>query len=231
MRKRTLGFLLLTLGLGVITASLAQARTYQPVPAWADEAIRLHVVANSDDPADQEMKRAVRDAILEAMTPAFAGGVSQAEALAVLRANLDRIEAVAAAAIQAAGSDYPVRAEVGLFSFPARAYGPVLLPAGDYTALKISIGAAEGANWWCVLFPPMCFLDWSAGIVLEPAPGSGGTETVALPRKEAALLLDEEQMKNAPVRARSALIDWMRSRRDEVRKRAAEQNERLLVLR
>lgn len=229
VRKVTLGFLLLIVGLIAITASLAQARPYRPVPAWADEAIRLHVVAHSDDQADQELKRMVRDVILDVMTPVFEASANQAEAMEALRANLPRIEAEAAEAIRSSGADYPVRAELGRFAFPARAYGPVLLPAGDYTALRILIGAAEGANWWCVLFPPMCFLDWSAGIVLEPAPGSGAAETVALPRREAALLLDEEDLKNAPVRPRSALIDWMRSRRDEARRRAAEQNGELLL--
>ncbi|MDB4895997.1 MAG: stage sporulation protein, partial [Firmicutes bacterium] len=97
-------------------------------------------------------------------------------------------------------------------AFPAKSYGAFFLPAGDYKALRVTIGSAEGANWWCVLFPPLCFADWTSGVVLEPKPGSGGAQTVAVPRRRVAALVDEEQVAQLPIRPRSAVLSWLKSK-------------------
>lgn len=208
------GWMLLMTGILLMTAawsfSAAGRGAAAPiVPEWRDQVVRLHVVAHSDSERDQEIKRAVRDAILDEVTPLFTGTETIEEAEAAIRRALPQIEAAAAAVLADYGVSYGVATEVGRFPFPDRLYGRVLLPAGDYRALKVKLGDAEGANWWCVLFPPLCFLDWSTGVVLEPKPGTAGQETVPVPRAAVRALLDEDQAAQMPVRARSVIWEWI----------------------
>lgn len=214
-RKLTLGLLLIWTGIVLLSAGLltingrparaAAVTSGTEAEFLAENLIRLHVVANSDSEADQALKRAVRDAVLADVTPLFTGARTRPEAEAAIRQALERIEEVAAQVIAERGQSYGVQAEVGQYQFPARFYGELFVPAGSYSALKITIGQAQGANWWCVLFPPMCFLDWSSGVVLEPKPGSGGTETVKVPRN---LIVEDVDPAKLPVKARFAIVDW-----------------------
>lgn len=124
--------------------------------------IRLHVVANSDTAADQAAKLEVRDAILEASGELFTVDGPR-DAAEQVKANLPLFKGVAEGALAVAGYDYPVDVQYGVFAFPERAYGPLVLPAGDYEALRVVLGEGGGANWWCVLFPPLCYLDVVGG--------------------------------------------------------------------
>lgn len=215
-RKMALGLLMLVTGLIMITAGWVASGSGAAAAAPQNDGlvnlIRLHVVANSDSEEDQALKRAVRDVILEEVTPLFKQAASPEEARAAITLATPRIERAAGAVIASWGKDYAVSAKLGRFSFPGKAYGVVFLPAGEYTALKVLIGEGKGANWWCVLFPPMCFVDWSTGIVLEPRPGTAGAETVAVPRHEALTLVDDEELERAPVRARLAILEWAKGR-------------------
>jgi stage II sporulation protein R len=217
-KKMLAGMMLLWTGVVLITAGwmfdnrTAAAAEAAGQPDWAANVIRLHVVANSDSDGDQALKRAVRDAILAEVTPLFKEATSPEEARAAIALATPRIEQVAAATIAAHGYAYRVRAELGRFAFPGKSYGAFYLPAGEYTALRVAIGKAEGANWWCVLFPPLCFADWTSGVVLEPKPGTGGLETVTVPREKLAALLTEEQLEQMPVKVRFALFDWLKSK-------------------
>lgn len=214
-RKVMLGVMLIWTGLVMITAGLLAGTPASAGAAgedWQEQVIRLHVLANSDSPEDQALKRAVRDALLAEITPAFSEATSPAEARQIIARAIPRIEQVAAQVIAAAGKEYSIRAEMGRYSFPGKAYGLVYLPAGEYNALRLAIGEAEGANWWCILFPPMCFVDWSSGFVLEPKEGTGGAETVKVDRKELQALVDEEQLAKMPVKARFALLDRLRGK-------------------
>ena len=123
----------------------------------SDRFIRLHVLANSDSEDDQALKLRVRDAVIDCIASRGGnnvGNVSEAEAL--FRASLPEIEAAAESVIADAGYDYPCTAVLTKESYPARTYGDVTLPAGTYRSLRVLIGEAEGHNWWCVLFPPLC---------------------------------------------------------------------------
>ncbi len=124
--------------------------------------VRLHVVANSDGPADQALKLEVRDAILRVSGDLFTARAPE-DATSIIRANLATFEEAARDVVREAGSDYPVRAEFGVFAFPERTYGPLVLRAGDYPALRVVLGDGQGTNWWCILFPPLCFLDVVGG--------------------------------------------------------------------
>ena len=121
--------------------------------------VRLHVVAASDSAADQAVKLAVRDACLRRAQEVLADCPDADTAYAALRADRAGFLAAARGAVWAAGSAAPVRVETGVYDFPDRVYGDVLVPAGEYRALRVVVGAGEGHNWWCVLYPTLCVLD------------------------------------------------------------------------
>lgn len=121
-----------------------------------DKMIRLHVIANSDDGGDQELKLAVRDAVLEKTKELVCGASGVAEAKEAIEARRGALLEACREKIAAMGYDYPVRIELGYEKYPERSYDGVSLPAGDYYSVRVLIGEAEGKNWWCVLFPPLC---------------------------------------------------------------------------
>ena len=118
--------------------------------------IRLHVLANSDSAEDQALKLLVRDAVLESAAPLVSQCNSRAEAQSVLEANRNRLERDAKAVIEREGYDYPVIIQFDLEQYPTRTYDSFCFPAGEYLSMRVCIGEAEGQNWWCCLFPPLC---------------------------------------------------------------------------
>lgn len=122
----------------------------------ADRVVRLHVLANSDSEADQALKLTVRDRVLEVTEPLLEDAGGREEARTALEAALPRLEQAAEETIAAAGYDYTVTARLEETEFPTREYDGFALPAGEYLALRVVIGAGEGQNWWCVVFPPLC---------------------------------------------------------------------------
>lgn len=150
--------------------------------ALAGQVVRLHVLANSDSDADQTLKLQVRDAVLAKAQPILAGISSQAEAEQALSRHLEELAAAGSQVVAREGYDYPVRAELVTCYFPTREYTDFALPAGNYRALRVEIGAAQGHNWWCVVYPPLC----AAGVTeLEPA-------SLGLNPDAAALITQEE---------------------------------------
>lgn len=120
--------------------------------------IRLHIVANSDSTDDQRIKLKVRDAVVAESKKYFVNLRTPAEALRAAVSNSPNLAALAGRVAKANGASYGARVEVGRFDFPTRAYPFGTLPAGRYQAVRITLGRGEGRNWWCVLFPPLCFL-------------------------------------------------------------------------
>jgi stage II sporulation protein R len=125
----------------------------------SDQLIRFHVLANSDSEQDQELKRAVRDAILKEVSPRLAVSKSLDESRQILKQVRPDMESIGRSVVKMWGKDYSVHTEYGNTSFPTKSYGSLVLPAGDYEALRVVIGEGQGSNWWCVLFPPLCFID------------------------------------------------------------------------
>ena len=121
-----------------------------------DTVVRLHVLANSDTEEDQALKLKVRDAILDATAPLVENCTTQAEAVEILNSHLANLEDTAAAIVESEGYDYPVTVLLGEEDYPTRTYEVCAFPAGTYVSLRICIGDAEGQNWWCCLFPPLC---------------------------------------------------------------------------
>ena len=118
--------------------------------------LRLHIQANSDQPQDQALKLLVRDAVLSHTQALFAGASSQQQAVELARQNLDSIQQVARRTLDQAGCSLPVQVSVTNMHFSTTVYPAFSLPAGQYDALRIRIGRAEGHNWFCVLYPGLC---------------------------------------------------------------------------
>ena len=133
----------------------------------SDNVFRLHVIANSDSKEDQNLKYIVRDNVLDYVAQISTTASSKEDIINILQNHLTQIEAIALDTIRKNGFDYSVCVEIGNFSFPTKKYGDIILPPGYYDSLKIQIGEATGQNWWCVMFPPLCFVDVTSGIVPE----------------------------------------------------------------
>lgn len=131
----------------------------------SDNIFRLHILANSDSDEDQALKLKVRDAIIEYMKTLTNDLSDKQSAMAIANEHLDNFKQIAEQVIQENGYDYSVDLEIGNFYFPTKYYGNLSLPAGNYDALRIKIGKAEGQNWWCSLFPPLCFVSVTSGVV------------------------------------------------------------------
>jgi stage II sporulation protein R len=129
--------------------------------AIPDEAIRLRILANSDSAEDQELKHKVRDAVNAKITKWVADLTSFAEAKQVIQSHLPEIEQTVADVLRKEHSDQSYQVKFGQVDFPTKIYGNFIYPAGKYDAILITLGKGKGANWWCVLFPPLCFLDFS----------------------------------------------------------------------
>lgn len=126
---------------------------------YAQEIIRFHVIAHSDSIADQRLKLAVRDVIVQEMKARFAAAETKEQAVAITKAGLKDIQSIAQREINRQGYHYPVTVAYGDYPFPQKSYQDLTLPAGNYQAVRVTIGDGRGENWWCVLFPPLCFLD------------------------------------------------------------------------
>ena len=132
-----------------------------------DSVFRLHVIANSDSPEDQNLKYIVRDKVLEYINSISGNQSSKEDVIKLANENIDEIQKIAENTIQENGYNYSVKLNIGNFAFPTKTYGDISFPAGYYDALKIEIGEAKGQNWWCVMFPPLCFVDVTSGVVPE----------------------------------------------------------------
>lgn len=128
---------------------------------------RLHVIANSDSKEDQDLKYIIRDNILTYINEISKNASTKEEVIEIARNNIDTIKQIAQETVYENGYNYSVNIKIGNFAFPTKQYGDISLPAGFYDALRVEIGSASGQNWWCVMFPPLCFVDVSSGVVPE----------------------------------------------------------------
>lgn len=135
-----------------------------------DEAIRLRILANSDNEKDQAVKRLIRDEVNADITKWVKDLTSLDDAREVIQSHLPDIQETAKEVMQENGLEQSVEVEFGQADFPTKLYGQFLYPAGEYEAVIITLGEGEGANWWCVLFPPLCFLDFSNGTAVSQSP-------------------------------------------------------------
>ncbi|WP_456273043.1 stage II sporulation protein R [Bacillus sp. AK031] len=147
----------------------------QQVQVIPNEAIRLRILADSDREEDQAVKRMIRDRVNEEITAWVESLTSLDDARSTIKAGLPELQGIAEEVMKEQGLDQTVNVEFGKVDFPTKLYGQFLYPAGEYEAILITLGSGKGANWWCVLYPPLCFLDFSNGTAVQ----SPGFETKA----------------------------------------------------
>ena len=155
--------------------------------------LRLHILANSDSPADQALKLKIRDAVLSCSGELFSGCDTRQKMISAAQEQLPKIQQVAEQTALHNGYELPVTASVTDMFFETRRYDHVILPAGTYTAVRIELGAAAGKNWWCVLYPPLCVSAAQTGFTEEEAQISDS-------------LLQQDALPH--YRARLAVVEW-----------------------
>jgi stage II sporulation protein R len=158
--KKDRKIILFSLGAGfLITALISMNYSTRTQKSISDKVIRLHILANSDEEYDQNLKLIVRDKILKKYGDDLTKCETVENSLKYLSENLKDIESLAESVIKENGYNYSASASLGKSVFPTKYYGEISFPPGEYEALKIEIGEAKGQNWWCVVFPPLCFLN------------------------------------------------------------------------
>lgn len=158
-----------------------------------ENTLRLHILANSDSPADQALKLEIRDAVLSCSGELFSGCDTRQKMISAAQEQLPKIQQVAEQTALHNGYELPVTASVTDMFFETRRYDHVILPAGTYTAVRIELGAAAGKNWWCVLYPPLCVSAAQTGFTEEEAQISDS-------------LLQQDALPH--YRARLAVVEW-----------------------
>lgn len=131
----------------------------------AGKLIRFHVIANSDDKVDQELKLKVRDSVLKYVSLKLINSKSIEESRVIINKEDKNIKKIAQIVINKYGFKYSVATTLSKEYFPVKTYGNITLPQGEYEAYRILIGSGSGQNWWCVMFPPLCFVDITKGDV------------------------------------------------------------------
>lgn len=172
----------------------------------SESVFRLHVIANSDSVEDQNLKYKVRDNVINYMNSLCSSAASKEEAIKLAKEHTDEFYNIAKQTVIDNGYSYDVKINIGNFDFPTKQYGDISLPAGSYDALRIEIGKANGQNWWCVMFPPLCFVDVSSGIVPEE---SKETIKKSLSNEEEYVLINED--KNTDIKFKFKLIEMFQN--------------------
>lgn len=161
MKKFFIVFLLLFLYTYISALSYASAVSNN----ISDSVFRLHIIANSDSDEDQILKLKIRDNLINYMNSISKNALNKQEIINLAKKHQEDFYKIAKDTILENGYNYDAKIEIGNFFFPTKEYGDISLPAGFYDALKVEIGNADGQNWWCVMFPPLCFVDVTSGIV------------------------------------------------------------------
>ncbi len=155
----------------------------------SETVFRLHVIANSDSTEDQNLKYKVRDNIINYMKDLCMNCSSKQDVIECVQNNINKFQNLAQQTVYDNGYNYPVNVKIGNFKFPTKTYGDISFPSGEYDALRIEIGSAKGKNWWCMLYPSLCFVDASSGIVPDD---SKETLQSSLSNEEYLLVSDSE---------------------------------------
>lgn len=173
----------------------------------ADNLLRLHIVANSDSEQDQALKREVRDVVINYMKELLENSEDIEQTKYIVSSNLDNINQLAKKEMEKYGKNYPIEAMLGSFPFPTKSYGDITLPAGFYQALRVVIGEGDGANWWCVLFPPLCFVDVTHGTVPDSVKEDLQKH---LNEEEYKIIVSEDNDEDIPINVKFRLFEIFR---------------------
>ncbi|UOK57928.1 stage II sporulation protein R [Bacillus sp. OVS6] len=217
MKKQHIAFIyILLLLLGAIMnvykeplSAEAEKQGSEPV-VIPEEAIRLRILANSDSDEDQALKRKIRDEVNKEITVWVEKLTSIEAARELIQSRLPEIEKIVQSVLVKENKEQEFSVDFDNVSFPTKMYGSYIYPAGDYEAILITLGEGKGANWWCVLFPPLCFLDFSNGQAVQAAEieeEDKSAEAEKTSEELSALIVDEEEEKEE-VEVKFFLVEW-----------------------
>ena len=196
-------FLLIFIGTSTVLVKANSIHSKNLQLDIAQEVIRFHVIANSDSNEDQALKMEVKEILVQKLSPLLNHTNSIEEAREVLNKNLNFIENLTTLVIKRRGYDYPVTVTLEENYFPLKIYGEYTFPPGYYEALRVQIGKAEGKNWWCVMFPPLCFVDETYSVVDE---SSGNKLKNVLTEEEYNALIN----KKTPIKIKFKIFDRLK---------------------
>ncbi|MDF9621734.1 stage II sporulation protein R [Bacillus cereus] len=217
MKKQVIAYLLILL----IGAQLLVQFGYMKADAKGPsvipkEAVRLRILANSDSDKDQALKRKVRDEVKAQIDGWVADLTSFEEARKVIQSHIPEIEKTVENTLKREGSKESFQVKFSKnVKFPTKVYGNFIYPAGEYEAVLITIGEGEGANWWCVLFPPMCFLDFSSGTAVRKEEHVVKAES---PEEEQVKQIDNEEVVNLEEKKEDEVKETKVVKREAVKK-------------
>ncbi|WP_026677268.1 stage II sporulation protein R [Fictibacillus gelatini] len=192
-------FSLLAMVIMYETQSKTASATMNSSVKIPNEAIRLRILANSDSDKDQAIKQKVRDEVNQQINTWVADLTSFKQAHVVIRSHLPEIKKIVRAKLHELGADETFTVQFGKVPFPTKMYGDYVYPAGKYDAVLITLGKGKGANWWCVLFPPLCFLDFENGDAVK---ADGKTKSNAAQQVNA-------QPEKEEVHVKFFLVEWL----------------------
>lgn len=201
-------FLLLVVAAVCVITGGKQYQQHKMIEEIAGKIIRFHVLANSDTEEDQKLKLEVRDAIGAFMQPRLSDVTDIENSRQIVRESIPDIEQKAEEVISEKGYTYTVSARLSNIDFPEKTYGPYTFQAGNYEALEVVIGKGEGHNWWCVMYPNLCFFNSTYEVVDEEAEKS--LERILTPEEYESLMED----KNYEVKF--AFIDFWKDIKESV---------------
>ncbi|MCL2841634.1 MAG: stage II sporulation protein R [Defluviitaleaceae bacterium] len=194
----------LLFAIGVAGYSYVYSQTVQR--DIADNVIRFHVMAHSDDDIDQALKERVRLDVLSEFSGVLADNRSIEETRNILTEYLPSIQAYAEKSVRREGFDHPVSANIAQVFFPTRHYGGMAFPPGEYEAVQIIIGNGAGSNWWCLMFPPLCYMDMTAT-------DSGRQQMEDTLSQEGFRLLTYQESESTGIAVRFRVVEWWQNRR------------------
>lgn len=200
----------ISLVLGIIITAIVGIYSNNTQKDIAGNLLRLHVIANSDSVEDQQLKLKIRDSIISLMADKFKESNSIEQTKQIALDNIDNMTDVAKDVITKNNKDYNVNIKIANTFFPTKYYGDIALPTGYYDAVRVEIGSAKGANWWCVLFPPLCFVDATNGTLPD---GSKERLKASLTPEEYALISNSSSNQNVPVKIKFKTVEiWQQSK-------------------
>ncbi len=205
LHRRIITFCLLLIIFSLFLLYYFQPRntTKQIQEGIASEIIRFHVIANSDSTEDQALKLKVKEALTDALRPTLENAKSVNEARNLLKDNLNGLEIISNGIIKENGYTYTASASIERGYFPLKVYGDLSLPPGEYEAVRIELGSASGQNWWCIMYPPLCFVDATYSIVPDSS------------KEQLKYLLTEEEysaifsQKDVKIKVKFKLLPWL----------------------
>lgn len=188
------------------------------VKGISDNIIRLHVIAESDSEEDQAIKLKVRDKLLEYMQEELnktENSFTRDDSEKIIKSKLPVLEQIAKDILKENGKEEIAKAEFGNFPFPTKKYENIELPAGTYNALRITLGKGEGQNWWCVMFPPLCFAGATGG---ELSDESQKALEETLPEDQYNIITSTDEEEDIPIRIKFKLVDFIEDSKNSIQK-------------